>query len=221
MWRIASKKMNGGRDICLEIGRNSEFAFYMSQLCGFVNLLCQDILKWIYSTWSVAKQSKLKRRCHSCVLLKPTTCDTISYSLFAVGDTGIYPHAASQYHARPKASRGIAMLSVDKFPHPWKQTAGNEFIPCSNDVCHILKRFRSFKTPATTFIVPKSSYKLSGARSHRNGKGSGRRPWSPLWRHRWRSFRFISHADDVKRYIRVYSSQLLANQKRESAPSMG
>ena len=35
----------------------------------------------------------------------------ISYPLFADADTGIYPHAASQYHARPKAKRGIAMLS--------------------------------------------------------------------------------------------------------------
>ena len=40
----------------------------------------------------------------------------ISYPLFADADTGIYPHAASQYHARPMAKRGIAMLSVDKFP---------------------------------------------------------------------------------------------------------
>ena len=44
--------------------------------------------------------------------------DIISYPLFADADTGIYPHAASQYHARPKAKRGIAMLSVDKFPYP-------------------------------------------------------------------------------------------------------
>ena len=56
--------------------------------------------------------------------------DIISYPLFADADTGIYPHAASQYHARPKAKRGIAMLSVDKFPYPRKQTRGNEFIPC-------------------------------------------------------------------------------------------
>ena len=27
--------------------------------------------------------------------------DTISYPLFAYADTGIYPHAALQYHARP------------------------------------------------------------------------------------------------------------------------
>ena len=41
--------------------------------------------------------------------------DTISYPLFADAETGIYPLAASQYHARPKAKRDIAMLSVDKF----------------------------------------------------------------------------------------------------------
>ena len=45
-----------------------------------------------------------------------TVCQIISYPLFAGADTGIYPHAALQYHARPKAKRGIAMLSVDKFP---------------------------------------------------------------------------------------------------------
>ena len=39
--------------------------------------------------------------------------DIISYLLFVDADTGIYPHAASQYHARPKAKRGIAMLSVN------------------------------------------------------------------------------------------------------------
>ena len=38
----------------------------------------------------------------------------ISYPLFASVDTGIYPNAASQYHAQPKAKRSIAMLSVDK-----------------------------------------------------------------------------------------------------------
>ena len=41
----------------------------------------------------------------------------ISYPLFADADMGIYTHAALQYHARPKAKHGIAMLSVDKFPH--------------------------------------------------------------------------------------------------------
>ena len=80
--------------------------------------------------------------------------ETISYLLFADADTGIYPHAASQYHARPKAKRGTAMLSVDKFPYPRKQTRGDEFIPCSNNICDILKRFRSFKIPAITLIWP-------------------------------------------------------------------
>ena len=53
----------------------------------------------------------------------------IRYPLFVSADTGIYPHLASQYHgrpnARPNAKRGIAMLSVDKFPYPRKQTWGN------------------------------------------------------------------------------------------------
>ena len=66
--------------------------------------------------------------------------DIIIYPLFADVDTGIYSHLASQYHAWPKAKRGIAMLSVDKFPYPRKQTKVNEFIPRSNDAYHILKR---------------------------------------------------------------------------------
>ena len=146
---------------------------------------------------------------------------TISYPLFPDEDTGIYPHAASQYHARPKAKRGIAMLSVDKFPYLRKQTRGNEFIPCSNSICDLLKRFRSFKIPAITFIWPKSLHKHSVTRSYRSGKESGGRSESPLWRHQWRSFVFISHADDVKRETRLHISRLLANQKRESAQSMG
>ena len=146
---------------------------------------------------------------------------TISYPLFADADTGIYPDAASQYHARPKAKRGIAMLSVAKFPYQRKQTRGNEFIPCSNNICDILKRFRSFKIPAVTLIWPKSSYKHSVTRSYRSGKESGRRSESPLWRHQWRSFVFISHAYDVKREIPLHISRLLTNQKRESARSMG
>ena len=94
----------------------------------------------------------------------------INYPLFADVDTGIYPHAASQYHARPKAKHGIVMLSVHKFQYPRKQTKGNEFVPCSKCVYHTLKRFHSFKTPAIPFILPKSSYKLSLARSHRGSK---------------------------------------------------
>ena len=145
----------------------------------------------------------------------------ISYPLFADVDTGIYPHAASQYHAQPKARRGIAMLGVDRFPYPHQQTKCNKFILCSNDVCQILKRFRSFKISDTPFIWPKSLYEHSVARSHHSGKERGRRSWSPLWHHHWHSFLFISHADDVKCEIHVYTSQLLANKKRESAPSMG
>ena len=57
--------------------------------------------------------------------------DIINYPLLASADTVIYPHAASQYHVRPKAKRGIAMLSVDEFPYPRKQTRSNECIPCS------------------------------------------------------------------------------------------
>ena len=147
--------------------------------------------------------------------------DIINYPLFADADTGIYPHAASQYHARPKAKRGIAMLSVDKFSYPRKQTRGNEFIPCSNNICDIPKRFRSFKIPTITLIWPKSSYKHGVTRSYRSGKESGRRSESPLWRHQCRSFVFISHADDVKREIRLHISRLVTNQKRESARSMG
>ena len=113
------------------------------------------------------------------------------------------------------------MLSVDKFPYPRKQTRGNEFIPCSNNICDILKRFRSFKFPAITLIWSKSPYKHNVTRSYRSGKESGRWSESPLWRHQWRSFVFISHADDVKREIRLHISRLLNNQKRESARSMG
>ena len=91
---------------------------------------------------------------HSLIEHLLTKWSIISYPLFADADRGIYPHAASQYHARPKAKRGIAMLRVDKFPYPRKQTRGNEFIPCSNNICDILKRFRSFKIPAITLIWP-------------------------------------------------------------------
>ena len=145
----------------------------------------------------------------------------ISYPLFADADTGIYPHAALQYHVQPKAKRGIAMLSVDKFPYPREQTRGNEFIPCSNNINDILKRFHSFKIPAITLIWPKSLYKHSVTRSYRSGKESGQRFEWPLWRHHWRSCVFISHADDVKCEIGLHISRLLSNQKRESARSMG
>ena len=81
---------------------------------------------------------------------------------------GFYPHTASQYHTRPKFKRGIAMLSVEKFLYPRKQTKGSEFIPCSNDVFHILKYFHSLN-PAIPFILPKSLYKLSVAARKMDG----------------------------------------------------
>ena len=107
------------------------------------------------------------------------------------------------------------MLNVDKFTYPRKQTRGNEFIPCSSNICDILKRFRSFKIPAITLIWPKSPYKHSVTRSYRSGEESGRRSESPLWRHHWRSFVFISHVDAVKREIWLHIWRLLTNQKRE------
>ena len=106
--------------------------------------------------------------------------------------TGIYLHTASQYHARPKAcKRAMAIQTVHKFPYARKQTKGNEFTPCSNDVRHILKCFCSFKISAITFIWLKSSYEHSVTQSHCSGKESGLRSWWPLWRHQWRSLFFI------------------------------
>ena len=75
----------------------------------------------------------------------------ISYPLFVEADKGIHPHAVSKYRARSKAKRCIAMLSVDKLSYPRKQTRCNEFIPCSNNVCPIMKRSRRFKKSQDTF----------------------------------------------------------------------
>ena len=111
----------------------------------------------------------------------------------------------------PSAARGIAMLRVYKFPYPRQQTRGSEFIPFSNNICDILKRFRSFKIPAIPLIWSKSPYKHGVTRSYRSDKESGRRSESPLWRHQCRYFVFISHADDVKRTICRYISWLLTN----------
>ena len=58
--------------------------------------------------------------------------DIISYPLLANAGTGIYPHAARRYHTQPTAQNGIAVLNVDTFLYPQKQTGGNEFIPCWN-----------------------------------------------------------------------------------------
>ena len=120
--------------------------------------------------------------------------------------------------AIPKVKRGIAMLSVGKFPCQRKQTRGNEFIPCSNDVCHNVKRFCSFKI---ILIWLKSAYKHNVTRSHHSGKESTRRSELPLWSYQWRSLPFISHADDVKHEMRVNTPRLLTNQKYEYALSIG
>ena len=37
-----------------------------------------------------------------------------SYPLFADADTGIYAHAAPQYHTRPKAKHGVVMAILDR-----------------------------------------------------------------------------------------------------------
>ena len=52
----------------------------------------------------------------------------------------------------------------------------------------------------------KSLYKHTVARSHRSSKESGRRSWSTLWCHQWRSFFHIFCADDVKREIQTWDS---------------
>ena len=156
-----------------------------------------------------------------CPLCQWRQQNIISYPLFASADTGIFPHAASQYDAWPKAKRGIAMLSVDKFLYPQKQTRCNKFIPCWNDACHILKCFCSFKIQAILFIWPQSWYEQSVTWSHHTSKESGWWSWSPLWHYQRRSFIFISHTDDVKHEIRINTSWLFANQKQESARSMG
>ena len=71
----------------------------------------------------IARILKLRKRFRmSQILLEH---GTNSLPLFASADTGIYPHLASQYHAWPSAARGIAMLRVDKFPYPQKQTRGD------------------------------------------------------------------------------------------------
>ena len=175
------------------------------------------------SSFAVSGEQCLVGNGISCHLMHtiPHPSNIISYPLFADADAGINPHAASQYHARPKAKRGIAMLSVDVFRYPRKQTRGNEFIPCLNGVCHVLKRFCIFKILAIICICLQSSYKHSVTGSHRTDMEIRRRSWSPLWRHQWRSFLFISHADGVQREIRNDTSRFLANQKRESAPSTG
>ena len=65
-------------------------------------------------------------------LWRISNINIICYRLFAEASAGSYPHAAPQYHDRPKAKRGIAVLNVDEFLYPRQQTRGSEFVSCSN-----------------------------------------------------------------------------------------
>ena len=88
-----------------------------------------------------------------------------------------------------KAKHDTVMLSMDKFPYPQKQARGNEFIPCSSDVYHILEG----KCTEVGIAIVMSSMMI---------------------------ILFISHADDVKCYIHLYISLLLANQMHDAAMSL-
>ena len=105
----------------------------------------------------------------------------------------------------PSSSLWCHCNGMNKFPYSRKQTRGNEFIPRSNHICHILKCFHSFRLPALPFylaeIIVFTQY--HSITLHRQGKLT--RSWSSLWRQQWRSFRIIFHANDVKREIRVYT----------------
>ena len=117
-----------------------------------------------------------------------------------------YGNLSTRSIAIPREAEGQAwycdakQLSVDKFPYTRKQ-----LISLSNDLCHILKLFHKYKIPGIPFIWLKSMYKHGVTWSHRSGKESGRRLWSPLWRHQWHPFPFISHDHDVNREIRDYA----------------
>ena len=101
--------------------------------------------------------------------------------------------------------RGTAMLSVDTF----HIRGSKQGVTNVNNVCNILKRFRRLKFEAIPLVCPKSFYKHRVTWSHHSSTESVRWSESTLWRHQWCSFRFVSHADDVKREIRCYISRLL------------
>ena len=77
----------------------------------------------------------------------------------------------------------FALMRIREFIHTqyrntprWpKWRKANEFIPCSSDVYHIIKRFASYH-----LIWPKTSYNNSITRFHRSGNESGQRLESPL-----------------------------------------
>ena len=133
---------------------------------------------------------------------------------------GIYPHLASQYHARPTAKCDIAMLSVDKIPYPRKQASCNEFI-------HEQTMFVKFwnvsaalnsQTPFLSGLNHRINTVLLDRIVAVRKAGGGRDRHCDVINDV--PFPYV-YTDDVKREIRVYTLRLLANQKRESAPSMG
>ena len=70
---------------------------------------------------------------------------------------GIYQHITLQYQVLLMAKHCIVMLNVDKFLYPWKQTGVGELIPCSDDVCQMLKHFCGLKKKAFFSIWSKST----------------------------------------------------------------
>ena len=119
----------------------------------------------------------------------------------------------TQLIAIPMVARSIAILSVDKFPYPRKQTRGKEFILCSNDLCHILKRFHSESQLPLLFCLNHCIKTVLRGRIKAARKSDAGRPWSPYYD---APFLFISHSDDVKRKIRVY---ILATRARFTKPT--
>ena len=124
---------------------------------------------------------------------------------------------------RAQPQTGVAMLCVDKHdksPHPGKQTRGNECISCSNETCQKLKHFHSFKSLAllSTWLNTLINTMVLG-RITTSGTMAGGRDCHCDVIHD--VFLCVPHIDDVKHETCVYPSWLLANQKGESALSIG
>ena len=129
-----------------------------------------------------------------------------------------YPHAASQYHIQPNAKCGVVMLSVDEFPFPRKQTKGNVFISCSHDVCYIIKCFRSFKTQLSCLKHHINSVLLGRIAVASEIDAGCDHCMIAIVTSPWHSFHLTLMTLNIEY---VYSSWLLANQKRKSALIMG
>ena len=145
----------------------------------------------------------------------------ISYHLFADADTGIYPHAASQYHLRPKAKRGIAWIysrirgSKQRVTNP--SHAQTMFVTTVN-IAAALKPQLSLLSGLNHRIHSVLLGRIVAARKVDGGRdrrliaivtSSMTFPffYIPRW---WR-----------QTLNTCYTSRLSANQKRGSAPSMG